>query len=297
MPDEDRGAYVDFAERAAGGVATALEGHLPSLQDDLIMADMGYSLHEYLSMAVFSAGLVFLVATPAISMIVGVTTGSVQGIVSGLIMGLFISLFMSVAVFMVFYIYPSMEVSRRRTNIDNNLPFATMYLSTIAGTGTPSAALFQLLGSFDEYGEVSRESQKIARDVYNFGAGTTQALRGAAQRTPSDKFRELLWGINSIITTGGDLRSYLREKSEAYMADYRRSLDKFTDTLSLLVEMYITLVIVGSVFLIIITTIMSALSGTEASLLIAIQLFTVLFLLPIAAVMFIVIVKGVSPLE
>ncbi|MDY6773740.1 MAG: type II secretion system F family protein, partial [Candidatus Nanohaloarchaea archaeon] len=162
--------------------------------------------------------------------------------------------------------------------------------------GTPPAALFDLLGDFDEYGEVSEEADQISRDIYTFGAGTTEALRGAAQRTPSEKFKELLWGMNSILTTGGDLRAYLREKSESFMADYRRSLDEFTDTLSLLVEMYITLVIVGSVFLIIISTIMSALGG-NAALIVSIQIFTALFLLPFAAVMFIVIVKGVSPLE
>ncbi|MDY6766161.1 MAG: type II secretion system F family protein, partial [Candidatus Nanohaloarchaea archaeon] len=198
--------------------------------------------------------------------------------------------------FMAFYLYPTVRVGERRSNIDNNLPFATMYLSTIAGTGTPPAAIFDLLGDFDEYGEVSEEARNISRDIYTFGAGTTEALRSAAQRTPSDKFKELLWGVNSILTTGGDLRAYLREKSEAFMADYRRSLDEFTDTLSLLVEMYITLVIVGSVFLITISTIMSTLGG-NSSLIVAIQIFTVVILLPLSAIMFIVIVKGVSPLE
>lgn len=298
MPDDsERSFYVDLSERIMGSTAGTIEEQFEDLRSDLIMADIGMGLHDYVSVALFSSFLVFFITTPLLSMLVGLSTGNVQGIISGLIMGFFVGIFLSVATFMGFYVYPSVEVGRRRSDINNNLPFATMYLSTIAGTGTPPASLFQLLGGFDEYGEVAREAQKISRDIYTFGAGTTEALRGAAKRTPSDQFRELLWGINSIITTGGDLRGYLQEKSEAFMADYRRNLDKFTDTLSLLVEMYITLVIVGSVFLIIISTIMSALGGANAMTIIALQLFVVVFLLPMAAAMFIIIVKGVSPLE
>jgi len=224
------------------------------------------------------------------------TMGSITGIVAGLITGLFVGMFLGVGVFMAFYVYPSIQVSKRRDDINHNLPFATMYLSTVAGSGTPPAAMFKLLGQFDEYGEVSKESAKIARDVYSFGADLDEALTNAAQRTPSEKFKELLWGLNSVITTGGDLKSFLRQKTDSYMSDYRRELDTFTDTLSLMVEMYITVVIVGSVFLMIISTIMSAL-GSGRTLVLGIQLATVTLLLPMAAIAFILIVKSTSPLE
>ncbi|MCJ7479332.1 MAG: type II secretion system F family protein [Candidatus Nanohaloarchaeota archaeon QJJ-7] len=289
-------SYVRFSQRSVGQLASRLEPYFRDVSDDLVRADIGLTLNEFLSTAVLTSGITFAVITPMISMIVGLVTGSILGMLSGLIMGLFVGIFLAVAVFMGFYFYPSVRVGQRRSDIDNNLPFATMYLSTIAGTGTPPAALFDLLGDFDEYGEVSEEAEHISRDIYTFGAGTTQALRSAAQRTPSEKFKELMWGINSILTTGGNLEAYLREKSESFMSDYRRSLDEFTDTLSLLVEMYITLVIVGSVFLIIISTIMSSM-GESTTLIVSIQIFTALFLLPFSAVMFIVIVKGVSPLE
>ncbi len=292
----ERSRWVDFADRHVGTIASDIEPYFQDLGNDLILADIGLTLHEYLGLAVVASIGSFGFSALLVGLIVGLMTMDLMGILSAVIMGVFVGVFLAVATFMGFYLYPSIKVGQRRSNIDNNLPFATMYLSTVAGTGTPPAALFQLLGQFDEYGEVSEEARNISRDIYTFGAGTSQALRGAAERTPSDKFKELLWGINSILTTGGDLRSYLQEKSESYMADYRRSLDEYTDTLSLLVEMYITLVIVGSVFLVIISTIMSALGGNTL-LIVSLQIFTVIFLLPFAAVMFIVIVKGVSPLE
>ncbi len=288
--------YVRLSDRVTGQFAANIEGMFRDLGNDLVLADLGYTLHEYLSMALFSSGLIFMVSAPSLSVIVGALNPTLSGIIAGLITGLFVGVCLAVGTFIGFYAYPKTVTGKRRSDIQNNLPFATMYLSTIAGTGTPPSALFKMLGDFKEYGEIARECEKISRDIRTFGADETQAIRSAAQRTPSEDFKELLWGINSVLTAGGDLRSFLQQKSKAYMTEYERRLDKFTDTLSLLVEIYITLVIVGSVFLIIISTIMSAF-GQSQLLIISIQLFTVFILLPLAAMMFIIIVKGVSPLE
>lgn len=289
-------SYVAYAEQYFSKYALLISEYFQDIKKDLQRANLGFTLTEYLSIALMSGALTFVVLTPALSVIVGLMLGSIAGIIAGLITGLFVGLFGAVAVFMGFYIYPSIEVSRRRDNINHNLPFATMYLSTVAGTGTPAPAMFKMLASFDEYGEVAEEADRISRDVYNFGADLDKALKNAAERTPSEKFKELLWGMNSVITTGGDLRSFLREKTDSYMTDYRRELDQFTDTLSLLVEMYITLVIVGSVFMMILSTIMSAL-GTSELLVLGLQMGTTFLLLPMASIMFIVIVKGSSPME
>jgi len=289
-------AYVAYAEQYFSKYALLITEYFQDIKKDLQRANLGFTLTEYLSIALMSATITFVVLTPSLSVIVGLMLGTIPGIIAGLITGLFVGLFGAVAVFMGFYLYPSVEVSRRRDNINHNLPFATMYLSTVAGTGTPAPAMFKMLASFDEYGEVAEEADRISRDVYNFGADLDKALKNAAERTPSEKFKELLWGMNSVITTGGDLKSFLREKTDSYMTDYRRELDQFTDTLSLLVEMYITLVIVGSVFMMILSTIMSAL-GTSEMLVLGLQMGTTFLLLPMASIMFIVIVKGSSPME
>lgn len=288
--------FVSLANKYVSPYALKIQEYFQDVEDDLNRADINLTLTEYLSLALMSAIFVFIFITPAVSLVVGLAMGSMSGIIAGLITGLFLGIFLSVGTFMGFYLYPTIVMGQRRENINHNLPFAAMYLSTVAGTGTPPAAMFKLLGNFEEYGQVSREASKIARDVYSFGADLDEAITRAAQRTPSEKFKELLWGMNSVITTGGDMDEYLKNKTDAYMRDYRRELDKFTDTLSLLVEMYITLVIVGSVFLMILSTIMSAL-GSGRIMVLTVQVATVFVVLPLAAIMFIVIVKSSSPLE
>lgn len=288
--------YLSKSEQWFGGYAGLIENYFQDTKKELQKADIKYTLIQYLSMALMTATITFVISTPFISAIVGLMQGNITGILAGLIAGFFLGSLLGTAAFAGFYVYPSIEVARRRDNINHHLPFATLYLSTVASSGNPPAAMFKLLGQFEEYGEVSKEAKKISGDVYNFGADVEQAINSAAKRTPSDKFKNFLWGMNSVVSTGGNLKSYLSEKASEFMRDYRRELDKFTDLLSLLVEMYITIVIVGSVFLIILSTIMSALGGGQA-IVIGIQTATIFLVLPAASIIFIVIVKGASPLE
>lgn len=288
--------YINYSSRYLGEYVVQYEEYFSGVKDNIRKANIRMTLRQYLSVAVMSSIIGFVVLTPLVGIMFGLISGGIGGFIGGLIAGPFLGFGGAVGVFMFFYVYPSNRITKRRNNINFNLPFATTYLSTVAGMGTPVASIFKLLGQFDEYGEISNEARKIANDVYGFGADIEIALTRAAKRTPSEKFKDLLWGINSILTTGGDLKGFLREKANTYMEDYRRQLDKFSDTLSLLVEMYITVVIVGSVFIMIITTIMSSL-GTDPMVILTMQIATVFLLLPISSLMFILIVKTVSPIE
>lgn len=292
----ERNFYTKLSYRFTSDFVPYIIDYFRDVKRDLKRADINISLREYISVAVFSSMLGFVFTVPIISVFVGLLVGGISGVISGLIASLFIGVFIATGIFVGFYVYPSVRVNSREKSINNTLPFATLYLSTIAGTGTPPSALFELLGNFKEYGEISKEARKISRDVHSFGADIGSALKRAADRTPSSDFRELLWGMHNIISTGGDLKAFLRESSKSYMRQYRRNLDKFSKTLSLLVEIYITLVIVGSVFLMVISAIMSPF-GVSPTLIIFLQLGGVFLFLPMASVMFIVVVKGASPMS
>lgn len=190
------------------------------------------------------------------------------------------------------YIYPGMKTSDIKKNIMNNLPFATIYLTTLSGSGMNSFQMFKILSHFKEFGEVSKEAQRIVRDVELLGIDVATALERAADRTPSSQLRELLWGMRSTVTTGGDMNNFLIEKSRSYMGDYRRFLDKFVDQLSILMEVYITAVVVGSIFFIIMGTILGLMGGGEPLILIRLLIYVGI---PIMSVMFMVLIAGMSP--
>ena len=126
------------------------------------------------------------------------------------------------------------------------------------------------------------------------GMNLSDALQKSATRSPSPQFADLLWGMISIITTGGDIERYLRGKTRAFMAQHRRSLNEYAKQISLYTEIYITLIIIGSLFFIILIAIISPLTGGATTL---IQTFLVFFFIPLVSIGFIVLLKGISPSE
>ena len=211
-----------------------------------------------------------------------------------LLLPYFILSFVSLAaiIFGAGYIYPGMKISDIKKNMMNNLPFATIYLTTLSSAGMNPVQMFKILSHFKEFGEASKEAQRIVRDTELLGMDITTAIEKAAERTPSTQMRELLWGMRSTITTGGNLNDYLVEKSQSYMNDYRRFLDKFVDQMSILMEVYITAVVVGSIFFIIMGTILGLMGGGEPLLMVQMLIYIGI---PIMSIMFMILIAGMSP--
>ena len=195
-------------------------------------------------------------------------------------------------IIIVGYMNPGMKMSDIKKDIMNNLPFSTIYLTTLSGSGMNAVQMFKILSHFTEFGEVSKSAQKIVRDVELLGVDIATALEQAAERTPSSQLRELYWGMRSTMTTGGDLNTFLIEKSQSYMSDYRRFLDKFVDQMSILMEVYITAVIVGSIFFIIMGVILSLMGGGQS---LAMVRLLVYIGIPMMSIMFMLIIAGMSP--
>src|SRR3989344_958167 len=289
---------MDFYDRyriAAGNIFNKyVEPQLTKyrrVHKDLKMANMPIMLREYISMVYLTMVLTAVISFP-VSFVISFLL--VKDLIFVL---LYTVLFGAIATLSGYFIpleFPAMKANERKRNIDNNLPFATLYMNTIAGTGSPPHLIFNLLSEFKEYGEVSKEAQSIVEDLEVMGSDIQVALQRAAERTPSQYFKDLLWGLITTIVRGGDMKALLQEKSNLLMEAYRRKMEEYTDDLSMYVEIYITLVIVGSIFSIVMLTIMGAISGFES--LKAIQQILVFVFLPVASIAFIVLLKFTSPL-
>ena len=153
----------------------------------------------------------------------------------------------------------------------------------------------KVLIGFEDYGEISKEFEKIYRDVEVFGMDLVGAIRKTAGRTPSEELKELLWGLESVLTSGANVENYLREKSRLFIAEFKRRLEKYSATLSLFIEVYLTVVLVGSIFFIIMTSLMSIIGGGSNIFIVFLQFLVVFAVLPIVSLGFILLLKTVSP--
>ncbi len=197
-------------------------------------------------------------------------------------------------VILFFLLYPEYAKDSLKRNLEVNLPYAVTHMATIAGTGVPVYLVFKIIGSFDEYGEVSKEFRRIARNIEVFGYDTTTALAESASRTPSPSLKDLLWGIVTIVRTGGDLRQYLVSKAKELMDKRRMVESQYLDTLSLMAEMYITLFVAGPVLFVIMVTVMGSMTNLGMPMNVIFAVFVYL-LLPIMAVGFMFMIEGSKP--
>ncbi|MFH0868820.1 MAG: type II secretion system F family protein [archaeon] len=270
------------------------ESFFQPLQDDLRKAHITVPTEHWAAFTIFVAVMTSIPAFIFCLMfaVVGMGFG-----LSAVLVGICAGLGITAGSFFLAYKYPSLAADERKKKIENALSFSTIYMSTIARSGFPPQEIFRLLGGFTEYGEVAKEARKISSDINVLGLDVSAALNMAAARSPSADWTELLAGLKTTINVGGDLGSFLSEKAKGFVADYRRRLKDFSNMLSLLVEVYITLVVVGVVFFIVTTSVMVAIGGVPVELIKMINYALVLVGMPIITAAFILIIKGISPLE
>ena len=195
-----------------------------------------------------------------------------------------------------FYFYPIYRADKLKRELEDELPFTTGYMAILASAGVPPEKIFQSLSKLNVPLAVSSEAKDIVRDVNLFGLDIISALEKASKFSPSKKFRELLEGLISTIHSGGNLASFLRNKSNHYMKLKRISLRKFSDTLSILSEFYVAILVTGPLLFVIMLAVTAVLGGSFGILTPDLMLNLITYLLiPLASIIFLIILDAISP--
>jgi flagellar protein FlaJ len=214
-----------------------------------------------------------------------------------ILFGVGASLFTSAFSTIGFYFYPIYREDKLRRELEDELPFTTGYMSILTSAGVSPEKIFYSLSNLSVPLAVSAEAKDVVRNVNLFGKDIISALEEASKRTPSERFREMLEGFISTIHSGGNSTAYLREKSRQYMKLKRISLKKFSDTLSVLSEFYVALLLTGPLLLVIMLAVMAMLGGGGMGILSPDLLLSILTYigLPLGAIVFLVILDAVTP--
>jgi flagellar protein FlaJ len=140
------------------------------------------------------------------------------------------------------------------------------------------------------YGEVALEFRQIMRDVDYFGSDVITAIRHLSETTPSEKLKDFLEDLLSVIESGGDLSEFLASRVRLYQEEARFEQKQFLTILSMVAESYVTLFVAGPLFLIIIMVVMGMMGGSAV-----IQLSLVIYaIMPIGSLIFILLVDLIS---
>lgn len=287
-------SIYSFAFEIFKSTVKKTEKAFATLDNDLRRANVKIPREQWVAF-IFLSGLLAFVVSLIISLVFGLLIFGFS--IAGIVIPILFSVAVAGGTMGLAYFYPSILAGERKKKIDNALAFSTVYLATIARSGFPPQEMFRLLSGFKEYSEVAAEASKITNDVKALGIDLPTALTRAMARSPAPEWTELLAGLRTSITVGGDTSSYLQEKARGFIAEYKTKLTDFSNLLTLLVELYITLVVVGAVFFIVTSSIMVAIGGVPVGLVKALNYIMVLIGMPMITAAFILIVKGSSPLE
>lgn len=207
------------------------------------------------------------------------------------------SLFAGVTTVIGFYMYPIYRADIVKRNLDDNMAFATGYLAILAGAGVPPSSMFRSLSKIPQELAIINESRTIMRDVELFGTDMITALEAASKRTSSERFKELLEGLIATTHSGGNLTTYLLQKSRQGMKFKRIALRKFSDTLGMLSEFYVTLLVAGPLIFVVMLAVMAMLGGTGLGVMSPTLLLMLLTYvgIPVGSLVFLIILDAVTP--
>lgn len=225
--------------------------------------NMQYLSRSWVSMILFFSVVSFPAAL-ILMLILKFMFGSVFTIGWGVVvLGVFL---LPIATLIGLYFYPGSLIGDRAKKIKNELPFALIHMSAVAGSGAHPISIFELLLESNEYPELKTEIKKIMNYVNLFGYNLSTALRNTAATTPSQELKELLNGMVSTIETGGDLRGYLKGKADDMLNTYRLERKKEVEALGTYSEIYTSILIAAPLLLVVTLAIMNSITGSIAGM-------------------------------
>ncbi|RLJ01912.1 MAG: hypothetical protein DRP10_02825 [Candidatus Aenigmatarchaeota archaeon] len=281
--------YIKRAYLSYGEIASKIAPNFKYVEEDLKKSGMKYTLEEYLSLAIFISLIVFVVEIPIITLILSFFIHVVFAIpLSFIFSGIGAAL-----IFFLFTTYPRAQVSDLASKIDKGLPFSVSYMTAAASSDAPPISVFKSITKLDEYPELKEQAQNLIRDVEGLGMDILSALRREAKRTPSKEFKDLLLGMEATISSGADLTLFLNNKSISLFNDYQRKIKSYANLLSMIIEMYITVMIVGPIFFTILSSVMGMMGGVENIL--AMQVLISFILMPAISVALAFYINIASP--
>lgn len=267
--------YVKTANKMFANISRTLikKKMFPQLEKDLRKANLKFIPISYVSLILFTTllsvifgGLVFGfflffnfgVKLPIITLVEG-------GIGSRFLKIFWILFAIPIGTFLITYVYPSLEKKSAEWKINQELPFATIHMSAISGSMIDPSKIFSIIISTKEYPYLEKEFTKLMNEINIYGYNLVNALRSVATNSPSKKLSELLNGLATTITSGGDLSEFFDKRAQSLLFEHKIEREKQTKSAETIMDVYISVVIAAPMMLMLLLMMMK-ISGLGISL-------------------------------
>ena len=239
----------------------------PALEENLVKAHMRVRADEYMA-TVYATTLVVAIATVVVGVVLGALFSLFGSLFLGLVIGILLPVFGTLGTFFVLQSTPGSKAKERSRKIDRKISPAMSFVSAMSSADVNVDQIFKELGRQKIYGEVAEEAAWITRDTELLGVDILTAIRNGAQRSPSKRFQDFLQGVVTTATSGGQLKPYFLLKAEQYERENKLEQLQRVETMGLLAETFVTVVVAFPLFLVIIIAIFAVIGGGSSFMLI-----------------------------
>ena len=234
------------------------------LEASLVSAHIPIRPEEHMAVAYTTAlimgvvGIIMAIVLPIVLSFMGMAT-------IGILLGVMMPILLPVAGFFLVKAGPSGKAKARGKDIDKRISGSMSFISAMASANVPVDVIFKELSKQDVYGEIQAEAEWITRDTELLGIDILTAIRRGAIRSPSTKFQDFLQGVVTTTTSGGQLKPYFLMKAEQYEKENKLLMKQTMETMAMMAESFVTVVVAFPLFLVVILAIMAIIGGTAQS--------------------------------
>ncbi len=289
--------WHEFAWRTFGGFVQAHYKENQDLEDNLLRAHIKLRPEEYLAKAWLNttiAAVGSVVAAFLALLFLVLLRAPVSTIILGFaLVAIVPGLLAYAAYFGVPVLYrgrPAGLAKKRGKQVDKRITGAMSFISAMASADVPVDVIFKELSKQPVYGEVAKEAEWITRDTELLGVDILTAIRNAAGRSPSSKFQDFLQGVVTTSRSGGQLKPYFLMKAEQFEKEDRLEMRKRMETLGMLAESFVTVVVAFPLFLVVIMAIMALISKNQSGFVLSLLYVVVGLMIPISQFGFIFVI-------
>ena len=191
---------------------------------------------------------------------------NIQPVIIGYLLPLVAGMSLMVMTFGLLQIIPPVRVKNRSTKLLEEIPHFIGYMSTLATSGLSLEEIFKSIAKEETDEDIVHDARFITRNIEILGMDLVTAVKDLINRTPPGPYSELLEGAIITSESGGDLKEYFNATAKVQLEEKKMLLQKTTESLGSVAEIYTILLIVFPLLAVIMLSIMGIMSPSLGGL-------------------------------
>ena len=267
---------------------------LSSLDKSIKQAMMPIPFEVYVSSMVFFsmiAGVCGIIMGLVASQFINIQPASL-----GMLLPMLSGLMLFGMTFGVLQMIPAIKVKNRSAKLVEEIPHFIGYMSTLATSGLTLEGIFKAIAKEETDEDIVKDSRFIVRNIDILGMDLISAIKDLVQRTPPGPYSELLEGAIVTVQSGGDLKEYFNATAKVQLEEKKMLMQKTTEALGSVAEIYTILLIVFPLLAVIMLSIMGIMSPSLAGFdLLTLMNILTFAVIPLSGVLMLVMMDTMVP--